>query len=556
MITEGFFSLTIVVLVAATLGLIARLVKQPVILAYILTGLIIGILGSLQLESAELFRTLSALGIMFLLFLIGLEINYTSLRLVGKTSVIVGSAQVIFTSAIGFLIALAFGFSYLEAAYIGVALAFSSTIIVVKLLSEKRDLNSLYGKLSIGMLLVQDFLAIFILIFLTGIELGHGFIPKDIILTFVKGVGLIVFMFWLGGKVMPYLFHKIARSEELLFLGSLAWCLGIGVLVLKTGFSLEIGGFLAGLALANTSEAFQISAKIRSLRDFFILIFFVILGSSLIFSNFGGITIPVLVFSLFVLIGNPLIVLIIMGFMGYRKRTSFLCGVTVAQVSEFSLILAAMGSRLGHIATNTVSLITAVGITTIALSTYLIIYSDKIFRALGRFLSIFERKVKKAENEAGLGFEKPIILIGSHRVGQNIIQSLPKDDLLIIDFDPEVVGGLRRDGYNCLFGDIADAEIIERSNLKKAKLIISTSPNFDDNLELLGELTENENRPKIILRAEDEKDALIFYEKGADYVLLPHLTSGQYLGKSIAVDPELKILEQLKAKDLEVIGKV
>ena len=549
------FELSIVVLIAAGLGIAARLLKQPVILAYLFAGITIGILGFFHLSNKELFRTFSELGIMFLLFLIGLEINYTSLRLVGKTSVLVGLAQIILTFIPGFFIARLFNFNYLESAYIAIALTFSSTIIVIKLLSEKRDTNSLYGKISIGFLLVQDFVAILILIFLAGIQTGKEIVFNNVFLTTLKGLGLFIIMLYLGRKILPLIFDKIARSEELLFLTSLAWCFGIATLVVKTGFSIEIGGFLAGIALANSSEHFQISARIRSLRDFFILIFFVILGSSLVFSNFSGLTLPIIVFSLFVLIGNPLIVLIIMGLLGYRKRTSFLAGVTVAQISEFSLILAALGLKLGHLNEKIVSLITAVGIITITLSTYLIIYGEEIFRRLSRFLSIFERRIKKQEGLDELSFSKPIVLIGAHRVGQNIASHLDKKDLLIIDFDPDVISQLKKQGYHILFGDISDSEILERANLKSSRLIICTSPNFEDNLRILEEVSvqEKKNRPKIILRAENEKDAKILYKKGAEYVLLPYLTSGQYLGKSIAIDPEMKILEQLKKKDLQIM---
>ncbi len=547
--STGIFELSIVILIAAGLGIAARIFKQPIILAYIFSGIAIGIFGFFHLSDKELFHTFSELGIMFLLFLIGLEINYSSLRLVGKVSILVGVGQIILTFIPGFFIARFFDFNYLQAAYIAIALTFSSTVIVVKLLSEKRDTNSLYGKISIGFLLVQDFVAILILIFLAGIQSGKEVVFNDIFLTTLKGLGLFVAMLWLGRKILPLIFDKIARSQELLFLTSLAWCFGIATVVAKTGFSIEIGGFLAGLALANSSEHFQISARIRSLRDFFILIFFVILGSSLVFSNFSGLTLPIIVFSLFVLIGNPLIVLIIMGLLGYRKRTGFLCGVTVAQISEFSLILAALGLKLGHLNEKIVSLITAVGIITITLSTYLIIYSEQIFRHLSKFLSIFERRVKKQECLGELSFSKPIVLIGGHRVGQNIASHLNKDDLLIIDFNPDVISQMRKQGYNVIFGDIADSEILERANLKSSRLIICTSPDFEDNLRLLNEVRSG----KIILRAENEKDAKLFYGQGANYVLLPHLTSGQYLGKSIAIDPEMKILEQLKKKDLEII---
>lgn len=554
--TSGIFDLAIIVVAAAVLGILARLFKQPVILAYIATGLLIGIFGYFHVVNQDFFRVFSDLGIMFLLFLIGLEINYTSLRLVGRISLILGLAQIVFTSIIGFVIALAFNFDYLQSSYIAIALTFSSTIIVVKLLSEKKDLNSLYGKISVGFLLVQDFVAILLLVILAGLQAGKNLDVTAFVFTIFKGVVILGLMLWLGRKILPPVLDKIAKSQELLFLTSLAWCLGVATIVAKAGFSIEIGGFLAGLALANSSENFEISARIRSLRDFFILIFFVILGSSLASSQFSGLALPIVVFTLFVLIGNPLIVLIIMGFLGYKKRTSFLCGITTAQISEFSLILAALGLKLGHLTGGTVSLITAVGITTIAASSYLIIYNEEIFRSLSRFLGIFERKKKQGEIWDATGLEKPIVLIGAHRIGQNIAANLPKEDVLIIDFDPDIITQLKRQGYTSLFGDIADLEIQEKANIKNARLVISTSPDFEDNLRLLKEIDLSSQRPKIILRAENEEDAKVLYEKGADYVLLPYLTSGQYLGRSIAIDPELKILEQLKDRDLELMGKI
>ncbi len=552
--TPGLFDLTIILLIVAALGIIVRLLKQPIILTYILAGIIIAIFGFFEIENRELFRTFSELGIMFLLFLIGLEINYESLRLVGKTSLFIGIGQIIFTSIIGFAIAHLFSFGYLQSAYIAIALTFSSTIIIVKLLSEKKDTNSLYGKISIGFLLVQDFVAILILIFLAGIQADGEIVAQEIVLTVIKGVILLGLMLFLGRKIFPPLFNKISKSQELLFLTSLAWCFGAAVLVAKTGFSIEIGGFLAGLALANSSEHFQISAKIKSLRDFFILIFFVILGSSLIGASFSGIIWPVIILSLFVLIGNPLIVMIIMGIMGYKKRTSFMCGVTVAQISEFSLILAALGMKLGHLDSQIVSLITGVGIITITISSYLILYSEKVFSKISKYLSIFEKKIKKGESAYDFEFRKPVVLIGAHRIGKNIAVHLHKEDLLIIDFDPDIAGEMKRKGYTVLFGDIADEEILEKSNLESSRLVICTSPDFEDNLRILDKAkTVKRNKPKVILRAEDELDAKAFYKKGADYVIIPHLTSGQYIGKTIAVDSELKILEQLKKKDLKLI---
>ncbi|MEK7635786.1 MAG: cation:proton antiporter [Patescibacteria group bacterium] len=554
---SAIFELTVIILLAATLGIVLKIFKQPTVLAYLITGAVIGYFGFFNLNDKDFFTIFSDLGIMFLLFLVGLEIDYSSLRLVGKASLIIGLSQVVFTSIIGFGLAILFGFNNFQSAYIAVALTFSSTIIVIKLLSEKKDLNSLYGKIAIGLLLVQDFLAILILIFLSGMESGSGLGLKDIILTVIKGIVLFFFVFFIGRRFIPIIFDKISRSQELLFLSSLAWVLIAAFIVEKIGFSLEIGGFLAGLALANSSEHFQIASRIKPLRDFFVLIFFAILGSSMIFSTFDGLILPIIAFSIFVLIGNPLIVLIIMGILGYKKRTGFLTGITIAQISEFSLVLAALGFKIGHLSENAVTLITAVGVITIIASTYMTIYSNKIFRIISPYLSIFERRKAKENGFPSTGFNKPIILIGSHRTGQSIAFNLPKEDLLIIDFDPEIISQLKKHDYDYIFGDINDSEVFEKANLKNARLVISTSPDLEDNLMILAELKKEQKRPKIVLRARTEKEADILYNPpgggGADYILLPHFTAGQYLGKTIAIDPEMNILNQLREKDLSLM---
>ncbi|MCL5004657.1 MAG: cation:proton antiporter [Patescibacteria group bacterium] len=553
----GIFELAIVVLIAAVLGIAAKLTKQPVVLAYLATGAIIAYFGFFNIADKEAFYLFSDLGIMFLLFLVGMEINYTSLRLVGRASFIIGLGQVIFTFIGGFLIAFLLNYDYLTSAYISIALTFSSTIIVIKLLSEKKDLNSLYGKISVGILLIQDIVVILLLIILAGFEAQGNFVIKDIIFTIIKGLALFGAMAYLGRKIFPPVFKKIAHSQELLFLTSIAWLFVTAAGVSKLGFSIEIGGFLAGLALANSSEHFQIASRVRSLRDFFILIFFVILGATIAISDLSNLTWPIIIFSLFVLIGNPLIVLAIMGLIGYRRRTSFMCGVTVAQISEFSLVLAAMGAKVGHITNGAVSLITAVGIITITLSTYMIIYAENIFRRFSPVLRFFEKQKSKEDGPLFKEFHKPIILIGCHRTGQNIAFSIPKEDLLIVEFDPDVISQLRKMGYDYVFGDITDPDIFEAANFNTARLIISTSPDLEDNLFLLSQLNllENRNQIKVITRARMERDAEILYANGADYVLLPHFTAGQYLSKTIALDPEMKILTQLKDQDMEIMKR-
>lgn len=559
--TPGFLDLAIVVFLAAFLGSAAKVLRQPLILAYLGVGVIIASFGFLPIAEHEVFRLLSDLGIMFLLFLVGLEINWSSLKAVGKTSLIVGLGQIVFTAGIGYLIALAFDFPALHAAYLGIALTFSSTVIVIKLLSEKKDEHSLYGKISIGILLVQDVVAIALLVVLAGFADTGGFeggmrtLLAAVGLTAIKGIILFFLILSVGRRLMPHFLDRVARSRELLFLISLAWVFLVAEVVRRAGFSIEIGGFLAGLAFANSFEHHEISSRVRPLRDFFIMIFFVILGSSLVFSDFEGLIAPTIVFSLFVLVGNPLIVLILMAVLGYRKRTSFLTGVTVAQISEFSLILAALGERIGHLSPAVVSLVTAVGITTITLSTYLILYAERIMKPLRGFLALFERR-RAIKDESGEGdVRKPIVLVGCHRIGESIALNLPKDDLLVIDFDPDVIRSLRLRGFHCFFGDIRDPDIIRRAHIEDARLVISTSPDLSDNLAFLAEIGLEAKRPTVVLRAEDERDAMTLYDAGADYVLLPHMTSGQYLGKTIALDPEAKILTHLKKRDIELLSR-
>lgn len=524
--------LTLLFALAAGLGLIAKLFRQPLILAFIATGIIIGAFGLSPVATDPIYRLFADLGIMFLLFLIGMEINFSSLRLVGPASVMIGLGQVVFTFVGGMLIALLLGIEPLPAAYIAIALTFSSTIIAVKLLSEKRDNNSLYGKITIGMLLVQDFVALLILLVLAGVQTGSGAVWQSALLTSLKGLGLFGLMIWLGRMVMPWIFNRVARSQELLFIASLAWLFLTASFIHRLGFSIEIGGFLAGLALANSSEHFQISSRIRPLRDFFLLLFFVILGTSMAMSDFQGLTWPVVVFSLFVLIGNPLIVLVIMGSMGYHRRTSFLTGVTIAQISEFSLVLAALGARLGHLSTANVTLITAVAVITIGISSYIILSADRIYTRLRGWLRWFERRNPKSESP-NPKLNRPVVLIGAHRTGEGIMRTVPKKNLAIIDFDPDIVTRLTAQGYTALFGDISDIEIEEVIDLRHARVIVSTSPDFENNLNFLKTIVASwpRRRPLLIFRAETSDEAECLYAAGAGYVFLPALESGQLLGQ-------------------------
>jgi Kef-type K+ transport system membrane component KefB len=554
---EGiFFDITVVLAFATVLALIFKLIKQPPTLAYILAGILVGPLGLIQINDVHALESFAEIGITLLLFMLGLELKLSELRSVGKVALITGISQIVFTSLVGFVIAMALGFATITSLYIAIGLTFSSTIIIVKLLSDKKDLNSLYGKISIGFLLVQDFCAIIALVVLAGIGSSEASgIPPwgSVLLVTLKAIIIFAVVIYLSQSIFPRLIHKISDSRELLFLFSLAWAFGLSMFISSDliGLSIEIGGFMAGLALANSAESFQIVTKIRSLRDFFITIFFVTLGMNLAINNFVAVFTPAMIFSVFVLLGNPIIVMMILGAMGYRKKTSFSAGLSVAQISEFSLIVMFMGKKLGHLGDEIVSLMTLVAIITFTLSTYAILNDRKIYKILEKYLTIFERKKITEKNLKGHSvFKNHIIIVGAHRVGMNTLINLKKyqEQVVVVDFNPDIIDQLEEMGFKYVFGDIADADVQEKLNINKAKMIFSTVPDVADNIILVNAIKNTKSKAKIVvILYQQNKDMDDLYESGVDYIVLPHMLAGELMAK-ILVKEDYKKLESINTK--------
>lgn len=526
-----FYSISLFLVVAAVFGIIAKFLKQPVLIGYLFAGLALAYLGLIR--DTEGLEALGKIGIALLLFLVGLEMNIRELPTLGKVAMFTGLGQIIFTSILGFLISLLLGYGIIPSVYIAVALTFSSTIIIVKLLAEKGDLGSLYGKIAIGFLLVQDFVAILILMFLAGLKQGDASVLQFLFIG-VKALLLLGVVWFLSKKILPYIFNKfVATSPEVMFVGSIAWALGVSALVGgPLGFSFEIGGFLAGLALSNLPEHLNIASKTRPLRDFFLTIFFLVLGSQLLIHDIGSIVFPAIIFSLFILIGNPLIVLIIMGVMKYKKRTSFLASVTVAQISEFSFILMAMGYSLGHFGEKEVAVVVLVGVVTMTASTYLILGADKIYLKIKKYLSIFERKNSREEvlvTEADL--DNHVVLIGGGRTGKSLITYLKKTrtPFIVVDYNPKVFSNLAAEKISVILGDVDDSDVLDLAKIEKARLVISAAPTIHDNLALLEYVKNLKIKPLVIVKAGTRDEALKLYEAGAAYVLLPEIIAGEYL---------------------------
>ena len=536
---DVFYEITALLLLAAAVGAVAVRLRQPLILAFIGVGVAVGPAGLGWIEASEQVELLAALGISLLLFVVGLKLDLHLIRSLGAVALATGLGQVVFTSVVGYFIALALGLERVPALYIAVALTFSSTIIIVKLLSDKREIDSLHGRIAVGFLIVQDVVVVVAMIGLTAFGAAgaaQASAPQALLLVALKGAALLGALALLMRYVLPRLLHHLARSTELLVLAGIAWAVTLAAAGDYLGFSKEIGAFLAGVSIASTPYREAISARLVSLRDFLLLFFFVSLGAQLDLQLLGTQLVPAMVLSVFVLVGNPLIVMAIMAAMGYRKRTGFLAGLTVAQISEFSFILAALGATLGHIGRETLGLVTLVGLVTIGLSTYMILYSHRLYEWLAPYLGIFERQVPHREQKLDDGAPAAdVIVFGLGRYGGNLARSLRRRGVTVlgVDFDPQAVRAWHGLGLPAQYGDAEDPEFAAALPLAGASWVVSSVPQRDVNLALLHGLRAYGFRGRTALTAHSEADAEQLRGKGADWVLLPFADAAQQAAERI-----------------------
>ena len=316
---------------------------------------------------------------------------------------------------------------------------------------------------------------------------------------------------------------------------SIAWGLGLAGVFYLLGFSIEIGALAAGVALSSFKFSQEIASRMKPLRDFFILLFFVMLGSQMVFADIGMIIVPAIILSVFVLIIKPLIVIFLVDLLGYKDRTSFETGITVAQISEFSLILIALGLSFGQLNREVVSLITLVGIITIPASTYFIIYSDKIYPRLKKFLHVIEfgkgNRIEKEEEKK----EYDLIIFGYDRVGYDFVNTAQKMNhkYLVVDFDPNSIKKLEKNNIPCCFGDAEDIIMLEEVGFIKAKAVVSTIPDFRTNMKLVSYYRSHNPNGIIIVISNSIKDSQILYKKGASFVIMPHYLGAKHASRMI-----------------------
>lgn len=543
-----YYEFTALLLISALVGAIAVRLRQPLIVAFIFVGILVGPAALGWVRSHDEIALLAQIGITVLLFVVGLKLDLHLIRHIGPVALATGLGQIGFTIFFGYLISLGFGMDHTKALYVAVALAFSSTIIIVKLLSDKREIDSLHGRIAMGILIVQD-IAVVVAMMVVGSL--HGQVDASAGFAFLTIIGRLVaaaiFVAVFMRLVFPNLLGSLARSQELLLLFGIAWGTALASAGELLGFSKEVGAFLAGFSLASTPYREAISARLTSLRDFLLLFFFIDLGSRIDLSTLGTELSAAIVFSLFVLIGKPLIVMAIMAYMGYRKRTGFMTGLTLAQISEFSIIFVAMSISLGQVGPETLGLVTLVGLVTITLSTYMILYSQPLYEQLVPWLSVFERgdpfRERAVEKGRRTGEEAEVIIFGVGRYGGRLVLRLQERglDVLGVDFDPENVRAMRRKGIPMRFGDAEDLDFPESLPLENVRWVISTLPQPDVNLTLMRALANQDYTGKVAVTAHNEPEGHMLEKAGAHRVLYPFMDAAEFAAEVIAGENKTQI---------------
>lgn len=526
-----FTEITLLLIVSTFVGALFLFFKQPLIIAFISVGIIVGPAGLQLISASEEIELFAELGIAILLFVVGLKLDINEIKAVGHVAILSGFGQIFLTGVIGYLLALLFRFEAIPAFYIAISLTFSSTIIIVKLLSDKKEIDALHSRIAVGILIIQDIVVILLMIALSAWASGSENTSwlTTALLIITKAIGFLLVIALVTRYLLTKILNHLAKSVELLVLFAITWAIALAALASALDFSREVGAFLAGVSLASTHYRAILGARLMSLRDFLLLFFFIDLGIHIDIQHLSAEIIPALVFSVFVLVGKPLIIISLVGFMGYRRYTTLITSLSLSQISEFSLLLATLGLNLGHITPNVVGLITLVALITMGISTYLIMDSHNIYQKLAPYLDIFERQIDHSTEESLGDLSElndgkiDVIVFGLGRYGGSLIEYLCEENLVVlgVDFNPQVVKWWRAKGFHTVYGDAEEPEFTNMLPLDRTSWVVSTIPREDLSLSLLHSLEEHNFTGKVALTThiEDRKHLLI--QKNADLVLLP-----------------------------------
>lgn len=522
-----FTEISVILAIASALGALAVWLRQPLIMAFIAVGILIGPAGLGIVSATEEVELLAELGIALLLFVVGLKLEPNEINAVGSVAILTGIAQILLTGGLGYLLCLLLGFSGMACFYVAIALTFSSTIIIVKLLSDKKEIDALHSRIAVGVLIVQDIAVVLLMIILSAFGgTADQSLWQSLLWVSLRGAIFLSSLALITKFVLPTLLHSIARSTELLLIFAITWAIALASVGDILGFSKEVGAFMAGVSLAATPYRLIIAPRLVSLRDFLLLFFFINLGIHIEITDLLGQLLPALVLSLFVLLAKPLMVMAIVGQLGYKKFTSVITSLSLGQISEFSLILGGLGVSLGHITAETSGLITLVGLITMGLSTYMILQSSSLYEKFSPWLGWVERNMPHKEETAFdlSEFEQlDVIVFGLGRYGGSLIQDLQHLGVKVlgVDFDPQLVNFWRSQGVMTFYGDAEDPEFPAVLPLKHVQWVISTLPGLDMGLKLLHHLRHHHYQGKIALTSHTLHETYPLQQAGADLVLLP-----------------------------------
>ena len=529
MTADGIFlQLSFIIVVGAVVSVVMRLLRQPMILSYILTGILVGP-AALNLIRLDTFDEFASIGIALLLFIIGLGMNISVIRKVGSTISIAMTAELVSVGAVGFVVSSLLGFTKVESLIMGLCLFFSSTIIIVKILSDKKEQNRLHGQIAIGIVLLDDIVATLALLFVAaGKDSGIGLSRLGALA--LQGALLGAFLVIMSKVLLPRIARFMASSQEMLFMFAVGWGFGVASLFEIAGFSIEIGALFAGVSLAGLPYAQEIEARLKPVRDFFVVLFFIVLGKSLTVAGLSTALVPALVLSAVVIILKPTTIISTLGALGYSKRVSFMAGINLSQISEFSIVLAVLAANTGLASKEISTVITLVAIITIACASYVTQHDNFLFSIFDHWRpKLFERASRQKEKRRSQGYQ--LILVGYQRGGQEFIktfQALHKR-YVVVDYDPAVIDFLQQKRIPCLYGDATDTELLDEIGVQSAKLLISTISDFETNEQLVRHMNLLNPEAVIVCNANSHEEALQLYELGSSYVIIPHHASSEHL---------------------------
>lgn len=553
------------IVVATAAALLARLLRQPLILGYLLAGVAVGPeMGLGLVHDHETIKLISEIGLILLLFIIGLEMDVAKLASAGRALVLAGVLQFPISVALGvpffLLLGLPQSHGRFDAVYAAVALALSSTMIVVKLLYDKFELSTLPGRLTLGILVFQDAWAILVLAIQPSL-LNPS--PAVVGTSLFKGVWLIVAALGASRMFLPKLFAFIAKVPELMLVTALAWCFLISGMASALGLSREMGALIAGVGLSTLPYNLDVIAKVVNIRDFFVTLFFVALGMQIPAPTLTVVALSMAA-SLFLAASRMLAVFFVLYRAGQGLRTSLLPAINLSQMSEFSLVIAALGVSLGHVSSQTVAMLTLTFTLTSVASTYAIAANHEI----ERFLTLRLQRLGFADKERGTEGDgekgrAAVVFLGFYRDASSILHEFEMEarrehpdemlhEIQVIDFNPEVLDELKRRGIACLYGDISSQETLHHAAVHHANVVVSTLPDSilkgTSNLRLLKQLLKICPRARIIVASETISGARTLYEAGAHFVFVPRFHPPHRMAEVIRAARE-ENLEQTRAEE-------